>query len=106
MEQQKLETLEVRKEQAELKLGLTPDVKRVLETLRSLREPEGLTKVVNYASDVLDKQDGTEALIKELLQIEVNIKTSSAVLFGGLATFLERNGIVPLGSVEYEGYAM
>lgn len=100
MELKKRETEELKEKKKDLKVGLTPEMKRRLEVLHSLKKQGDLATVIDFASESLDKQEGSDAAIEELLQIEKDWMAAHDLQFVRLAKFLERYAIVPMGGVE------
>ena len=109
---------EKKKKEKPEKLPIPPEVKNVLALLNAPVKPfdKTLKDIFDYAADALDKQQDNEGPIKDMLEIEDEWKTYQAMKLNQVTedewetyqamklkqvtTFLERNGLIPMGGVE------
>jgi len=77
---------------------MSAEIRDAVERLKKLDIGEDLYQIVSVAGQVLDSRKEEDSIIAQLLEMEKDWKEENEKHRKAMVTFLERYGIIPMGS--------
>jgi len=77
---------------------MSAEIRDAVERLKKLDIGEDVYQIVSVAGQVLDSCKEEDSIIAQLLEMEKDWKEENEKHWKAMVTFLERYGIIPMGS--------
>lgn len=88
------------KEAKDIVNNIRPEIQDIINRMKELGKPfdRGLESVISFAGMVLDGQEGIDGIMLQLFQMGDEWKATHDEKRKAMIAFLERHGIIPMGS--------